>query len=320
MYELKITENISGGRLDKTVMKYLDQAPKGFVYKMLRKKNIVLNGRKANGQEILRPGDIVVFYLADETIDKFRKHEETKRTPHERKSSITRFSSMIIYEDENIIAVNKPSGLLSQKGSSGQYSINDMLVEYLGKDKLFTPGISNRLDRNTSGIILAGKNPLCVRLLNEAIRDRCMQKLYLVIAAGRFPKDMIMEGYLSKNSSANRSEILDPVHGSGSYIKAAFHVITAMDECSLLSVDLITGRSHQIRAQLSSAGHAVIGDMKYGAGAGEHSKPDPLARRQLLHCARMEMPRMEGPLAYLSGKVFTSPMPDDFKIAGWKPV
>ncbi len=323
MQEIHIDEKTSGGRLDKILIRYFDKANPSFVYKMLRKKNIVLNDRKAAGSEILKNGDILKMYLADDTIAKFHSdHSSDDSRSHDRTNKSRggySFAKMIIYEDDNILAFNKPAGLLSQKSTPSDISVNEMVVKYIGKTDVFTPGISNRLDRNTSGLMVAGKNPAAVRIINEAIKERSTTKFYLCIVKGRITEGSTIEGYLIKNPITNKVSI----HGLGtddkgaagksSYIKTKYTVLDANDNVTLLLVDLITGKSHQIRAHLSSIGHPIVGDSKYGdSSINNLFKRKYKLRDQMLHAYRMQFNNLDGILEYLNGQEITAPLPDIF--------
>ena len=210
MIEIKITAAESGGRMDKYLLKVLDKAPKNFVYKMLRKKNIVLNKKKSAGNEILKEGDIINLFLADETYAKFHTDTQQKKADKKPKSpsmSLEQIRQLLAYEDDNILAFNKPAGLLSQKAKPTDTSINDLLVSYLEETGFtgptFVPGISNRLDRNTSGLVLAGKNPASSRELNNSIRDRSISKIYLALVSGDVKEAKTVEGYLIKDEKKN---------------------------------------------------------------------------------------------------------------------
>lgn len=331
MQEIHIDEKTAGGRLDKVMIKYLDKAMPSFTYKMLRKKNIVLNDKKAAGSEILHKGDIIKLYLADDTIAKFhseRQNEARKTyTPSGKSRNGYSFAEMIIYEDDNILAFNKPAGLLSQKSEPSDISVNEMVVKHIGKTDLFTPGISNRLDRNTSGLMIAGKNPAAVRIINQAIKERYTTKLYLCVVQGRISENSTIEGYLIKNPVTNKVSVHDlkpdvkekSSHSAdnekSSYIKTRYTVLDANDNATLLLVDLITGKSHQIRAHLASIGHPIIGDFKYGNNKiNEAIKQKYKVRDQLLHAYKMKFDHLEGILEYLNDKEITAPLPNIFNI------
>lgn len=265
MKELIVNKNESDQRMDKFLKKYLSKAPQSFIYKMLRKKRIKLNDKKAKPKDRIFKGDKIQFYIADETLDKFiGKKEEIK---------ISLPSPRIIYEDENIILMNKSKGVLSHSvDKKDDNNIVDSMIGYLYKkgeynpeeEKTFTPSICNRLDRNTSGIIIGAKNYEALKDINEATKDREIKKYYKTVVKGNVEKDILLKGYLEKNEKINKVEITSRNTGEGRKIYTEIKVLAKGGSYSLLEIDLITGRPHQIRAHLSSIGHPVIGDIKYG--------------------------------------------------------
>lgn len=335
MQDIIINEQTAGGRLDKTIMKYLDKAPSGFVYKMLRKKNILLNEKRAKGSELLADGDVIRLYLADETIQKFRsglkgKASSAKQNDADGKPGSARLKqkrtaednllrNMIVYEDEQILVINKPAGMLSQKSNPSDVSVNDLLVRYLGRTELFTPGISNRLDRNTSGLMLAGKHPQAVRLLNAAIRDRDLKKLYLCPVVGRVTGSGEIEGYLKKDNDTNMVRVYEELPADAdrnaySMIRTSWETVSSNERYSLLQVDLITGRSHQIRAHLASTGHPIIGDPKYGdVRINRYFYQKYGLSCQLLHAWQIRFCSMKGVLEPLNGSYVTGELPAVFQ-------
>lgn len=340
MIEIIIKKTESGGRLDKYLCKYLDLAPKSFVYKMLRKKNIVLNDKKASGNEILKPEDSIKLYLADETVEKFstsannyrlsvnqslKLESEHADTVDNFKFNIDKFKKIIIYEDDNILAVNKPSGTLSQNTRQGDISVNSMIQKYLAATcydaGIFTPGISNRLDRNTSGIILAAKNPLASRLLNKAIKEKNIEKKYLCIVKGRLEDPKRIEGFLLKDHELNKVYVTgniqksDIIKDNADFWKiiTEYKPISVTDKATLLEVNLITGKSHQIRAHLSSIGHPLAGDPKYGDRKfNEYFKSMYGIKSQMLHAYKIKFNEMTDIFEYLNGKMITAPCPGIF--------
>lgn len=325
MKEIIITEQNAGGRLDKIVFKYLDKASSGFVYKMLRKKNITLNDKKASGSEIVNAGDSVKLYLADETVAKFKSGQSVKKVRINAEKNIKdkrtagpsksiSLKSLIVYEDDNIIAINKPAGLLSQKASADDYSVNDFLLDYIkSSDEFFTPGVANRLDRNTSGIVLAGKSLAASRELSKAIAERSLSKRYLCLVKGVISDERLVKGYLIKDEGSNTVTVSDEMTEGASMILTSYKPVSSNNDLTLLIVDLITGKSHQIRAHLASIGHPVIGDRKYGDEVINAVFMDQYkVKAQLLHAYEVEYNAMSGMLEYLNGMVIRADIPARF--------
>lgn len=268
MKEIVINENEAGQRLDKFLGKLLKEAPASFYYKMLRKKNIVLNGKKATGNEKLTAGDSVKLFLSDETFEKFAGKQQTKDPV----VSVPHISLEIVYEDHDVLAINKPAGMLSQKAKKEDISANEYILQYLlesgtiTRESLhtFKPSVCNRLDRNTSGILVAGKTLNGLQKMSEAFRERSMEKYYLAVVAGAISKPSRIEGYLKKDGQTNQVRIFSKPSKDAKPIITEYRPLKLLGQVTLLEVHLITGRSHQIRAHLASIGHPVIGDTKYG--------------------------------------------------------
>ena len=268
MKEIVINENEAGQRLDKFLGKLLKEAPASFYYKMLRKKNIVLNGKKATGNEKLTAGDSIKLFLSDETFEKFAGKQQTKDPV----VSVPHISLEIVYENHDVLAINKPAGMLSQKAKKEDISANEYILQYLlesgtiTRESLhtFKPSVCNRLDRNTSGILVAGKTLNGLQQMSKAFRERSMEKYYLAIVAGHISKPRRIEGYLKKDGQTNQVRIFSKPSKDAKPIITEYRPLKLLGQVTLLEVHLITGRSHQIRAHLASIGHPVIGDTKYG--------------------------------------------------------
>ena len=316
MQELHVTENEAGQRLDKLLAKFLNQAPKSFLYKMMRKKNIVLNGKKCTGNEKLKQGDSIKLFFSDETIEKFSAG--TYVTPKKEKINML----PIIYEDEQVLLMNKPVGVLSQKAKDSDVSAVEILINYLMEtDQLskeqfrtFHPSICNRLDRNTSGILVAGKTLPALQEMNRFFKERTIAKYYRCLVKGRVIKnEEYIKGYLVKDQKTNKVSITKKKTEEGVPIETEYCVIQSNAEVSLLEVHLITGKTHQIRAHLASIGHPIIGDYKYGdKQINEMYRQAYGLKSQLLHAYRLEMPSSNGSLAYLNDKKFVAELPDKF--------
>ena len=323
MTEYVIGSNEAGQRLDKFLGKYMPLAPKSFFYKMLRKKNITLNGKRAAGSEKLTEGDAIRFFLSDETICKFSACSENISGPAGSGEPISADDPDILYEDQNTLFINKPAGVLSQKASADDLSLVEQLTSYLlrsgqitGKDlRTFHPAVCNRLDRNTSGIVAAGKSLAALQELSAMFRERSLHKYYLCLVSGRVDKSARITGYIVKDSRTNRVRFSQTdAHGS-SKIETEYRPLCTGDDVTLLEVRLITGKTHQIRAHLASQGHPIIGDYKYGIRKiNDRYRYAYGLRSQLLHAARLVIPQnCTGVLAGLSGKVICAPLPDLFR-------
>lgn len=261
MRKIIINKNDEGRRLDRFLKIYFEKAPLSFIYKNLRKKNIKVNGKKAKPEDILSDGDEIKLFLAEETIEKFKKDI--------RKSKNSKLPD-ILYEDDDIILVKKPINMLTHNDSKGyQDNALDRMVDYLiakgdynpRLEKSFRPAFVNRLDRNTSGILIGAKNLKSLQDLNKAIKNRDIKKLYVTLVAGEVKKDFDVDINLKKtgNNVMKKSS-----RDEGKRALTKFKVLKSNKDYSLLSVNLITGRTHQIRASLKEEGLAIVGDRKYG--------------------------------------------------------
>ena len=316
MREIIITENEAGQRFDKMLAKYLKEAPKSFLYKMLRKKNIVLNGKKATGNEKLQVKDSVKLFFAEETILKF-SGEKLKIVDSNEKLDI-------IYEDQDVIFLNKPVGMLSQKAKDSDVSMVEHLISYLVKSGQITeeelvtfhPSICNRLDRNTSGLIVAGKSLLGLQTMSQLFKERTLEKYYLCLVQGRVEESQKIDGFLTKDERTNKVSISKEKRAGedGEEIHTEYRPVKVSDEASLLEVHLITGKTHQIRAHLASIGHPIIGDYKYGQKkVNDRYKEIYGLQSQFLHSYRLVLPDLADSLPEISKKTFKAEMPTLFQ-------
>ncbi len=309
MKEIKITKNDSGQRFDKFLLKYFDKAPKSFIYKMMRKKRIKLNGGKADGNETLAEGDMVQMYLSEDTVDGFREKKSISTV--ERKFEI-------VYEDKNIIIVDKPAGVLSHAESKNDKdTLIDQILSYLYSKKeyvpenenSFAPALCNRLDRNTSGIVVVGKTAEAVRKLNEAVKNKRIRKLYMTLVKGEVKNPGRLEDFYIKDKENNKASL-----GSGEKkIVTLYRPIKYEKGFTLIEVELITGKSHQIRVHMASIGCPIVGDVKYGdVDINSAFRKNSGVKRQLLHAYKIEINGLGGELEYLNGKTFETKLPEDF--------
>lgn len=372
MKEFEIKSHEAGLKLDKYLSRILSEAPKSFLYKMLRKKNIVLNDKKADGRETLCKGDNIKIYFSDETFEKFSggkllsgsthpvsenigfskdpsensfqnvsgkdnnrkmnassRIEETVQGLNKNRSQIAKNISKeksrnqdseknavfpeIIYEDSDILILNKPSGMLSQKAVPSDYSANDFVLDYLlnsgqlTKEDLYTfkPSICNRLDRNTSGILIAGKSMHGLQTMGQLLKSRNLQKYYLCLVQGTVSEKQHIRGYLKKDHASNKVTVKKQPFAQADPIETSYEPIQTVGNVTLLKVHLITGRSHQIRAHLASMGHPILGDYKYGnRKQNDRLKKETGIADQMLHASELILP---------DGRKFEAPVPESFQ-------
>lgn len=387
MVVLEIEMNQANQRLDKFLGKVLPGAPSGFFYKMLRKKNITLNGKKAEGKAILRQGDRVTLWLADETIltfggylprqeegggsvgdignpaaarpmdgEHFSAAADTGKGERLYRQAYRQLQGVkILYEDAHVLILDKPAGVLTQQAREEDLSLNEWMIGYLlktgGMDsrelRLFRPSVCNRLDRNTSGLVLCGKSLPGSQALSELIRSHKVRKFYRALCVGEMAKTdwgngKEIQGYLQKDSRSNKVTVIlrepcpeEAPEGKkqGEYIRTVYFprerfsfpppaeerqkpAVSSKHQTGVfteLEIELITGKSHQIRAHLASIGHPLVGDGKYGdAFVNRLFRQRFGLRWQLLHACRLQFPVLDGVLAPLSGKSIRSPLPSDF--------
>ena len=363
MRTITITDNDSGQRFDKFLKRYFQGATTGFLYKMLRKKNIVLNGKKAGGSELLSSGDTVGVFFSEETFSKMRgdaanvpgavddpgvgsgsgaadgfgaayvpgaldlqgtafgsdvavvSAAAASKAQYAYLAGLSHEHVAVVYEDAQILAVNKPAGILTQKERAGDVSLNEEILSYLIETgavtkesfRMFHPSVSNRLDRNTTGLVLCGKTLPGQKLLSEAIRDRRIKKVYHTVVHGRIEEPAVLTGFLSKDANKNRVTIREKqVSKDDKPVKTGITPLVANDRFTLLSVDLFTGRPHQIRAHLSHIGHPVVLDPKYGEPRKEQGlRKDFKKVCQLLHAYAVTLP---------DGREFIATEPEHFRI------
>lgn len=312
-------KNEDGQRLDRILNRLLPKAGSGFIYKMLRKKNIVLNGKKADGKERVYAGDEIRLFFSDDTFAAFSDSVNRECVTGRKTDDIAR---MIIYEDADVALINKPAGVLSQKAERNDISLNEMMLEYLAQKgeiddasvRTFKPAVCNRLDRNTSGIVAFGKSLPGVRALSEMFRERTIGKYYLAVVKGTVAGESRLEGFLTKDEKTNKVTVRnDGSEEEGDKIITEYRPLKTGSGCTLLEIKLVTGKTHQIRAHLASVGHPIAGDMKYGDAEFNHAvKSRYGVRTQLLTAYRICFPKECPQLPVLAGREFIIEKPDSF--------
>ena len=305
-------KNDAGQRLDKFLSKAAPGLPVSLLYKGIRQKNIKVGGKRAVPGQKLEEGDIVSVYLPDELL-----------APREHSRLEASVELTVVYEDENILLLNKPQGLLAHQGEGP--STDDTLISRVQRylyqsgawnpenENSFAPALCHRIDRNTSGLVIAAKTAQALRVISEKLRDREVTKLYMCIVHGA-PKNKagLLKGYLCKDEALGRVRVERQPFPGGKTALTKYRVLAECRGKSLVEVQLLTGRTHQIRAQFAAAGHPLWGDAKYG-----NSRENKLLQNRQALCAYKLMfsfTTSAGPLDYLCGQAFEIAVPfaEDF--------
>ena len=338
MYQATITEREAGQRFDKYLQRILPNAGNGFLHKMLRKKNITLNDRKADGSEKTAVGDCVKIFFAQETLHKFMGGQSDQSAENDGLASAgaeksaayyqqaygTLSGFQVIYENDHILIADKPAGILSQKAEKTDLSLNEWLTGYLlEKGELsetdlsfYKPSVCNRLDRNTSGMVLCAKTLQGAQLLSTLLKDRTLHKYYQLYVKGHITEERLIEGYLVKDEKKNRVMIRSEKTVSdrdGRLIQTKYKPLRIEQDKTLLEVELITGKPHQIRAHLAGIGHPLLGDYKYGDRTWNEKYRRCGVQSQLLHAYKVVFPPLDEPFADLSGRTFVCEVPESFR-------
>ncbi len=309
MKKIVIDKNDAGQRVDKFITKTFDRLPKSLMFKEIRKKNIKVNRKRCTPEQKLNDGDVLELYLNDDVLHIKEKHYDFLKASDELD---------IIYEDENIILINKRVGVLCHPdGKDYIDNIVARLKRYLYEkgewepDKSsFTPSLANRIDRNTGGIVIGTKNATALRIINDKIKNREIKKFYLTVVHGKMDKQSeTCTAYLTKNEKKNMVTVTDNQTENSKRIITKYTVLDYYNDASLLEVELMTGRTHQIRAHLAYIGHPLYGDGKYGKEQGRY--------RQALYSYKLKFDFSDdNELSYLSGKEFKAnniKLLDDYK-------
>ena len=295
MKTFNINENDAGQRLNKFIEKTYFNVPLSLMYKNIRKQNVKVNHKPSKPQYILKIGDVVSVYGLDEFFKaKYYNFSEKKGVPLN-----------IAYEDSNIIVVYKCKGIKSHPNSSLKDSLIDNIIKYLifkgeyvpENENSFAPSLCGRLDVNTSGLIMAGKNANALRSLNELNRQGRIKKIYICTVEGILTKNReVLVGYWSKDTAKNKALIKSKVYDSAKKVITEYILLKQLENKAVVKVLLHTGKSHQIRAQMAQIGHPIVGDIKYGS---KYKTP------QKLSCIGLEFYSKGSFLEYLDGKKIT---------------
>lgn len=309
MKSFVISKNDSGVRVDRFILKTFDRLPKSLMFKEIRKKNIKVNKKRCTAEQILNEGDLLELYLKDDVLHMKEKHLDFMKASDELD---------IIYEDINIILINKKVGVLCHP--DGKDYIDNTVArlkrylyekgEWSPEISSFTPSLANRIDRNTGGIVIGAKNSQSLKILNDKIKAREIEKYYLTVVHGKMPKKTeLLTAYLTKNDKTNKVTVTDNQTDGSKKIVTKYTVLDYYDDASLLEIELLTGRTHQIRAHLAHIGHPIFGDGKYGKEQGRY--------RQALYSYKLKFNFAdENCLSYLSGREFKAEnikLLDDYK-------
>lgn len=322
MQKIQIDENEAGQRVDKFLHKVMPLAASSFFYKMLRKKNITLNGKKAEGKEKLVKGDVLCLYLSDETINKFKG--STVKTNEYEEAYKKLEGVQVVYEDKNVVILNKPAGILSQKAAMEDLSVNEWLIGYLLKTgatnemqlSTYKPSVCNRLDRNTFGLVIGAKSLAGSQKVSSLLKSRKIRKFYRMFVKGQIDQEELLEGRLVKDEENNRSYLVKGDEGeAGTLIKTRYYPISHFLDRTLVEAELITGKPHQLRIHMAGIGHPVLGDYKYGDRSfNDRYKRQYQINSQLLCAYRLVFPQLEDGFGELSRKVIEIPLPREFQM------
>lgn len=327
MKEIRVTAEDANQKCIKFLHKYFKETSEGFLFKMLRKKNITLNGKKADGKETVAAGDVFSVYFSDETFEKLRGSVQLQNTvvSDGNKAFETIGPLPILFENEHVLLVNKPAGILTQKAKPMDLSLNEWLIGYLLETKqtdvsrlrLFHPSVCNRLDRNTSGLVLCGKTLLGSQKMSELLKNRTMQKFYRCFVEGHMTESAHILGYLHKDERLNKVTVTKEQTADSAPIETFYQPIQYVpgENVTLVEVELITGKTHQIRAHLASIGFPLVGDLKYGNQnrCMERKKRNHI-QYQMLHAYRVEFPELEEALQDLSQQKIIADLPQSFSV------
>lgn len=314
MIKITIDENQEEQRLDRFLKKYFRNAPLSYLYKLIR-KSVKVNGKRVSAETQLALGDEIVIYMDPEEGESYRGTDK-------KKTALRQFR--IAYEDSRVLVVEKPFGLLTHgTAEEKKNTLANQVIGYLieteayrpGKNNTFIPSPVNRLDRNTTGLVVFGKDYAALKALNQMFRaGDAIRKYYTTIVSGRMDHEIRLTDRMVKNAASNRTYVLPEDSGEGKRMETIARPLAWTEEFTLVEVELLTGRSHQIRAHLASAGFPVIGDAKYGRPKlnREIGRAYGLTT-QFLHASRLRFEKVIAPLEELEGTEITAELPEDLE-------
>jgi 23S rRNA pseudouridine955/2504/2580 synthase len=314
MIKIIITKNEENQRLDRFLKKYFRNAPLSHIYKLIR-KSVKVNGKRTGIETMLALGDELTLYIPEEEA---KAWQEKKTAGHSKKQF------KVAYEDENVIIVEKPFGLLVHGDKNEKKNtLANQVAGYLaekgeyepGRERTFVPSPVNRLDRNTTGLVIFGKNNRALQSLNQMIRERdCVRKYYLTIVHGEMKKSLQLKDKMEKDERTNTVRVMDLESEGGKVMETVARPLVSAKGYALVEVELVTGRTHQIRAHLANAGFPVIGDVKYSIkGKNTKIERDFKLSTQLLHAYKLHFEEGIAPLEYLKGMEIKADLPPGFE-------
>lgn len=314
MIKIVISNNEKDQRLDRFLKKYLKNASLSYIYKLIR-KDVKINGKRGNVETMLSEGDELSLYISDEEMEKLTKSKKVRRAKKQ-------FN--IAYEDENILVVEKPFGLLTHGDSTEKKNhLANQVISYLIEkgdyvpriERTFVPSPANRLDRNTTGLVLFGKNNSTLQSLNTMIREKgYVSKYYLTIVAGNLKKELVLKDKMEKDTNRNVVKVVSMTDENGKIMETIARPLEYKNGYTLVEVELVTGRTHQIRVHLSNAGYPIIGDVKYGRNDVNRTVEKRFnLTTQFLHAYKLEFNNAIEPVEYMKGNTIIGELPPNLQ-------